>query len=83
MFVPTKTTFGLIVRTATAQEMDTALCKHRWIYLEVNFEDDSSGTPFIYYADSQSEMEQGKVRHDTVEAAANAFAIAVEIVFFV
>jgi hypothetical protein len=73
MFVPTKTTFGLIVSTATAQELDACLgrglvqaplngsfaprCKWwHWIYLEVNFEDDSSGAPLVYYADSQSEI---------------------------
>jgi hypothetical protein len=37
----------------------------------------------VYYPDSQSEMEQGKVRHDAVEAAANALAKAVGKVFFV
>jgi hypothetical protein len=35
----------------------------------------------VYYADSQSEMEQGKARHDAVKAAANASAKVVEIVF--
>jgi hypothetical protein len=51
----------------------------------VNFEDDSSGALklLVYYADGQSEMEQGKVRHDAVEAAADAFAKTVGKVFFV
>jgi hypothetical protein len=98
MFVSTKTTFGLIVSTATAHEMDACLgldvqapedgsCAPRdkwwhWIYLEVNFEEDLNGAPLVNYADSQSEMEQGKARHDVVEAAARALAEAVAKIFF-
>jgi hypothetical protein len=37
-----------------------------------------NGAPLVNYADSQSEMEQGKARHDVhvVEAAARALLIA-------
>jgi hypothetical protein len=89
IFVTTETTFGLIANTATAQLEDACLghaaqvapvdgaCvprekMHHWIYLEVNFDD--LEVPVVYYADSQSDMEQGKKRHDTVEAAALVLA---------
>jgi hypothetical protein len=68
MFVSTKTTFGLIVRTATAHEMDACLgldvqapedglCAPRdkwwhWIYLEVIFEEDLNGASLVNYADT-------------------------------
>jgi hypothetical protein len=90
MFVSTKTTFGLIVSTATAHEMDACLgldvqasedgsCTPRykwwhWISLKANFEEDLNGVPLVNYADSQSKMEQGKARLDVVEAVARALA---------
>ena len=93
IFVPTETSFGLIVNTATAEQMDDACRRegetaeellarqkkwHHWIYLEVNFD---PLQPYyalqVCYADSQSNMEQGLKRHDVVKAAARDLAVAV------
>jgi hypothetical protein len=98
IFVSTKTTFGLIVSTATAHEMDACLgldvqaskdgsCAPRdkwwhWFSLEVNVEEDLNGAPLVNYADSQSQMEQGKARHDVVEAAVRALKEAVAKICF-
>jgi hypothetical protein len=50
-------------------------------YPEVNFDEDLNGAPLVNYADSQSEMEEGKARHDVVKAAARALAEAVAKIY--
>jgi hypothetical protein len=87
-FVPTRTTFGLIVSTGTAEgehecyggpRVNQVAARARqhwqhWIYMEVNF----CAAPEVYYADSQSNMEQGERRREVIKAAAQSLAVAVD-----
>jgi hypothetical protein len=77
--VPDQTSFGLIVNSATAEQdrdarVESSHQMKHWVYFEVILNFNCDRDTEVHFANSQSEMEQGKKRHASLMQAAQTLA---------